>query len=117
MITSLVTSTELRMSNRLFATNNGAAWRTTPTPLIAAAAVLERPLAVEDVADDGREHTGDDLGDDGFGFEDRQTQRVEDRHVQDHHRATDDGELDELMVTHYQRSQRRRHTGHEPIGE
>jgi hypothetical protein len=36
---------------------------------LAATTVLERPLAVEDVAENRRHHAGEDLGDDGLRLE------------------------------------------------
>ena len=64
----------------------------------ASAAMLECPLAIEEVAQQGREDTRDDLGDHRLLFEHRQAQRVEDHEVEDHRRATYDGELDQLAV-------------------
>lgn len=77
--------------------NNRASWELFP-----AAAILERPFAVEDVTQDGRQGSRDDAGDDRFGTEHGERQRVEDREVEHERGATDESEFDEFMVLHHQ---------------
>ncbi len=62
------------------------------------AAVLERPFAVENVTEDRRENSGQNLGDYRLLFEDREAQRIEDREVEDHGGAAHNRELDQFVM-------------------
>ncbi len=65
---------------------------------LSSAAVLERPLAVEDVGRNYRDHTGDDLRRDRLRFEHRQLEGLEDAGVDDESRTAHDCELDQLVM-------------------
>ena len=81
----------------------------TPTPLnaknkqrlvmaLAATAVAEAPLPVQDVGRDDGDDAGNHFGGYRLGLENRQFQRVENRRVNYESGAADNGEFDQLVV-------------------
>ena len=65
---------------------------------LAAPAIAEAPLPVQDVGRDDRDDARDHLGGHRLGLENRQLQGVENRRVDDERGAADDGEFDQFVM-------------------